>query len=134
MSSILTNFDPSNSTIAAIDPGNMVELDPGSADFKANGHRHMSEWAQRPPFFAVGKGQRPQLIVGRYEDVKQVFSDTATFASEMPRGPGWEQFNKVMDAQFVTQMDGSSMAAFAGFSSRRSHRGGSPSLKKASAR
>ena len=24
----------------------------------------------------------------------------------MPRGPGWEQFNKVMSAQFVTQMDG----------------------------
>jgi cytochrome P450 len=124
VSSILTNFDPTDSTIAAIDPGNMVELDPGSAEFKANGHRHMAEWAQRPPFFAVGKGQRPQLIVGRYEDVKQVFSDTATFASEMPRGPGWEQFNKVMDAQFVTQMDGSQHGRvrrllISAFSSRR---------------
>ena len=39
-------------------------------------------------------------------DVHKVFSDTETFASEMPRGPGWEQFNKIMDAQFVTQMDG----------------------------
>src|SRR5262249_25025874 len=33
-------------------------------------------------------------------------SETETFKSEMPRGPGWEQFNKVMFAQFVTQMDG----------------------------
>jgi hypothetical protein len=28
------------------------------------------------------------------------------FKSEMPRSPGWEQFNKIMFAQFVTQMDG----------------------------
>jgi hypothetical protein len=46
------------------------------------------------------------VVVGRYVDVHKVFSDTQTFASEMPRGPGWEQFNKIMDAQFVTQMDG----------------------------
>jgi hypothetical protein len=38
--------------------------------------------------------------------VHRVFSDTETFRSEMPRGAGWEQFNKVMFAQFVTQMDG----------------------------
>src|SRR4029078_8482694 len=35
---------------------------------------------------------------------------TETFASEMPRGPGWGQVNKIMDAQFVTQMDGSQHA------------------------
>ena len=53
-----------------------------------------------------------------------VFSDTETFASEMPRGPGWEQFNKIMDAQFVTQMDGEQHARvrrllMPAFSSRR---------------
>jgi cytochrome P450 len=53
-----------------------------------------------------------------------VFSDTQTFASEMPRGPGWEQFNKIMDAQFVTQMDGAQHARvrrllMPAFSSRR---------------
>ena len=64
------------------------------------------------------------MIVGRYADARQVFSDTVTFASEMPRGPGWEQFNKVMDAQFVTQMDGEQHARvrrllMPAFSSRR---------------
>jgi len=53
----------------------------------------------------LGHGQA-QVVVGRHADVHKVFSDTQTFASEMPRGPGWEQFNKIMDAQFVTQMDG----------------------------
>ena len=66
----------------------------------------------------------PQVVVGRYADVHKVFSDTETFASEMPRGPGWEQFNKIMDAQFVTQMDGEQHARvrrllMPAFSSRR---------------
>ena len=66
----------------------------------------------------------PQVVVGRYADVHRVFSDTETFASEMPRGPGWEQFNKIMDAQFVTQMDGEQHARvrrllMPAFSSRR---------------
>ncbi len=124
MSSVLADHDPSAAAIAGIDPDNMVELDPGSAEFKANAHRHMAEWARRRPFYAIAPGQRPQVIVGRYEDARQVFSDTKTFASEMPRGPGWEAFNKAMDAQFVTQMDGEQHARvrrllIPAFSSRR---------------
>ena len=94
------------SALAELDRSNVVDVDLGSAEFKANGHRHMAEWATRPPFYVLRKGAPPQVIVGRYADVHQVFSDTATFRSEMPKGPGWEQFHKFMDAQFVTQMDG----------------------------
>ena len=106
-----------------LDAGNVVEVDLGSAEFKANAHRHMAEWARRPPFYVLGQGQ-PQVVVGRYADVHKVFSDTLTFASAMPRGPGWEQFNKIMDAQFVTQMDGEQHARvrrllMPAFSSRR---------------
>jgi cytochrome P450 len=111
------------SSLADIDRSNVVELDLGNAEFKANAHRYMAEWATRKPFYVLGQGQ-PQVIVGRYADVHKVFSDTETFASEMPRGPGWEQFNKIMDAQFVTQMDGSQHARvrrllMPAFSSRR---------------
>jgi cytochrome P450 len=107
-----------------IDRNNVVDIDLGDAEFKANGHRHMAEWARRPPFYVMKKGAPPQVIVGRYADVHKVFSDTETFASEMPRGPGWEQFHKVMDAQFVTQMDGTQHARIRrllmpAFSSRR---------------
>ena len=106
-----------------LDAGNVVDIDLGSAEFKANAHRHMADWARRPPFYVLGQGH-PQVVVGRYADVHKVFSDTQAFASEMPRGPGWEQFNKIMDAQFVTQMDGEQHARvrrllMPAFSSRR---------------
>ena len=83
----------------------------------------MAEWARRPPFYVLGSGP-PQVIVDRYADVHRVFSDIETFKSEMPRGPGWEQFNKIMFAQFVTQMDGEQRARvrrllLPAFSSRR---------------
>jgi cytochrome P450 len=111
------------SALAELDRNNVVDIDLGSAEFKASAHRHMAEWARRPPFYVLGKGP-PQVVVGRYADVHRVFSDTETFASEMPRGPGWEQFNKIMDAQFVTQMDGEQHARvrrllMPAFSSRR---------------
>jgi cytochrome P450 len=111
------------SSLAELDRSNVVDVDLGSDDFKANAHRLMAEWARRPPFYVLGKGP-PQVVVGRYADVHKVFSDTETFASEMPRGPGWEQFNKIMDAQFVTQMDGEQHARvrrllMPAFSSRR---------------
>ena len=106
-----------------LDHSNVVDVDLGGAAFKANAHRHMAEWARRPPFYVLGNGP-PQVIVGRYADVQRVFSDTETFRSEMPRGAGWEQFNKVMFAQFVTQMDGEQHARvrrllIPAFSSRR---------------
>jgi cytochrome P450 len=111
------------SSLAGLDESNVVDIDLGSAEFKANAHRHMAEWARRAPFYVLSHGQ-PQVVVGRYADVHQVFADTETFASEMPRGPGWEQFNKIMDAQFVTQMDGEQHARvrrllMPAFSSRR---------------
>ena len=111
------------SSLAELDRSNVVDVDLGSAEFKANAHRHMAEWARRPPFYVLGSGP-PQVVVGRYADVHRVFSDTENFASEMPRGPGWEQFNKIMDAQFVTQMDGEQHARvrrllMPAFSSRR---------------
>jgi cytochrome P450 len=111
------------SLLAELDHSNVVDVDLGSAEFKANAHRHMAEWARRPPFYVLGNGP-PQVVVGRYADVHRVFSDTETFKSEMPRGAGWEQFNKVMFAQFVTQMDGEQHARvrrllLPAFSSRR---------------
>jgi len=109
--------------MSSLDRSNIVDVDLGSAAFKASAHRHMAEWARRRPFYVLGKGP-PQVVVGRYADVHRVFSDTETFRSEMPRGRGWEQFNKIMDAQFVTQMDGGQHARvrrllMPAFSSRR---------------
>src|ERR1700735_911789 len=108
---------------AELDRNNVVDVDLGSVEFKANAHRHMAEWARRRPFYVLGNGP-PQVVVGRYADVHRVFSDTEIFKSEMPRGPGWEQFNKIMFAQFLTQRDGDQHARvrrllIPAFSSRR---------------
>src|ERR1700751_3727062 len=112
-----------NPSPTELDRTDVVDIDLGSAEFKANAHPYMAEWARRRPFYVLGGGP-PQVIVGRYADVHRVFSETETFKSEMPRGPGWEQFNKVMFAQFVTQMDGEQHARvrrllLPAFSSRR---------------
>lgn len=93
------------SSFAELDRDKVVEVDLGSQEFKRNAHRLMAEWARRPPFYVL-RGGPPQVVCGRYADVDEVFSDTETFSSEMPKGPGFEQFDKFMGVQFVTQMDG----------------------------
>ena len=66
----------------------------------------------------------PQVIVGRYADVHEVFSDAERFASQLPKGPGYEQYDKFMGFPFLTQMDGEQHARLRrllmpAFSSRR---------------
>lgn len=87
------------------DASKVVPLDFGSAEFRQNAHRIVAEWARRPPFYVLADGP-PQVIVGRYADVHEVFSDANRFHSELPRGPGFEQYDKFMGIPFLTQMDG----------------------------
>ena len=63
---------------------NVVDIDLGSAEFKANAHHHMAEWARRRPFYVLGNGP-PQVVVGRYADV--LFSDTNTFKCRCRAAP-----------------------------------------------
>jgi cytochrome P450 len=93
------------SALADLDTSNVVDIDLGSSEFKQNARRLMAEWARRPPFYVLSNGP-PQVVCGRYADVHEVFADTERFSSEMPRGPGFEQFDKFMGVQFITQMDG----------------------------
>jgi cytochrome P450 len=111
------------SSLLDLDESNVVDLDLGSAAFKQDARRAMAEWARRPPFYVRGSGP-PQVVCGRYAHVHEVFADIARFSSEMPRGPGFEQFDKFMGVQFVTQMDGERHARvrrllMPGFSPRR---------------
>ena len=53
-----------------------------------------------------------------------MFSDAERFASQLPRGPGYEQYDKFMGIEFMTQMDGERHARLRrllmpAFSSRR---------------
>jgi cytochrome P450 len=91
--------------IGDLDASNVVDIDLGGHAFKQSARAHLAEWARRPPFYVLASGP-PQVVCGRYADVLAVFSDTERFSSEMPRGKGFEQYDKFMGVQFVTQMDG----------------------------
>jgi cytochrome P450 len=93
------------SSVAELDRSNCVDIDLGGAEFKANARHHLAAWARRPPFYVLNNGP-PQVIVGRYADVNEVFADPERFSSELPRGSGFEQFDRFMGGQFMTQMDG----------------------------
>lgn len=110
-------------TLADLDRANTWEIDVGSAAFKANALRYLSEWARRPPMY-VANSAPTQVIVGRYADVHEVFSDPKRFSSDLPRGKGYEQFDKFIGSQFLTQMDGEQHARLrrllmGGFSRKR---------------
>src|SRR6516164_9560169 len=91
--------------LADLDPGKVVEVDLGGSELKANARTMLAQWARRPPFYVLSSGP-PQVVCGRYADVHEVFSDPGRFSSDVPRGRGFEQFDKFMGVQFITQMDG----------------------------
>ncbi len=91
--------------LAELDQSNSTEMNLGDATFKANARSILSGWATRPPFYVFNNGP-PQVIVGRYADVYEVFQDAERFASQMPREPGFEQFDKFMGGEVITQLDG----------------------------
>ncbi len=91
--------------MANLDSSKVVALDFTSADFRQKAHHLVANWATRPPFYVLGDGP-PQVIVGRYADVHEVFSDAERFASHLPKGPGYEQYDKFMGLPFLTQTDG----------------------------
>jgi cytochrome P450 len=111
------------SSLAELDRDKIVDLDFTSAEFRRYAHRLVAGWARRPPFYVLGNGP-PQVIVGRYAHVHEVFSDPERFASKLPKGPGFEQYDKFMGFEFMTQMDGEQHARLRrllmmAFSSRR---------------
>ncbi len=87
------------------DKANAITLDLGGQEFKSNARTHLAEWAKRRPFYIFNNGP-PMVIAGRYADVHEIFSDAERFASDLPRGKGYEQYDKFMGVKFMTQMDG----------------------------
>ena len=55
------------SALAELDRSKVVDIDLGSAEFKANAHRHVAEWARRPPFYVLGQGQPFRKILREAE-------------------------------------------------------------------
>lgn len=87
------------------DRDNATTLDLGGQDFKSNARAHLLDWSGKRPFYIFNNGP-PMVIAGRYADVHEIFSDAERFASELPRGKGYEQYDKFMGVQFMTMTDG----------------------------
>ena len=88
-----------------IDADKIVDIDVGSADFKRNARTIVAGWANAPPFYILSGGN-VEVVVGRYADVSEVFTDQTRFSSELPKGVGFEKFDKFMGVQVLAQMDG----------------------------
>src|SRR6516162_8118362 len=83
------------SALSELDGSKVVDIDVGGNEFKRNARDILAQWAKRPPFYVLSFGPA-QVICGRYADVHEIFSDTERFSSELPRGHGFEQFDKFM--------------------------------------
>jgi cytochrome P450 len=87
------------------DHANSIALDLGGQAFKSRARVHLLEWSKKRPFYIFNNGPAT-VVAGRYADVQEIFSDAARFASQLPRGEGYEQYDKFMGVQFMTQTDG----------------------------
>jgi cytochrome P450 len=88
-----------------IDRANILDLDIGSPETKKRLRALAVEWAQRPPFYVLRDGH-VLVICGRHADVLEVYRDQARFSSVIPKGPGYEMFDKFMGVRVLAQMDG----------------------------
>lgn len=95
--------------LSMIDRNNSTEMDLGGTHFKANARTYLAEWAKKPPFYVFNNGP-PQVIVGRYADVQEMFRDAIRFSSEVPLGEGYEQFDRFIGSKPITQMEGEAHA------------------------
>lgn len=91
--------------VEGVDPSKVSRLDLGNAAFKQNARSILAEWARSAPFFVAAEGHI-EVVVGRHADVSEVFTNTVRFSSELPKGPGFEKFDKFMGVQTLAQCDG----------------------------
>ena len=91
---------------ARLDPSMIVDLELGSEPVRQEMiSRHAADWGSRPPFYIVNQGV-PQVIVGRYRDLMEVYRDNDRFTSTPPRLPGYERFDIFNGIPTIAQTDG----------------------------
>ena len=109
------------SALPDLDRDKVVDLDLGSSEFKQNARSILAQWAKRPPFYVLSSGP-PQVVCGRYADVHEVFSDTARFSSEVPRGRASSNSTSSWGCSSSPRWTANGTPGFAGCSCRRSPR------------
>lgn len=74
------------------DPGNVVDLQVGTEEFRNNFQEIAASWATRPPFYVVADGVL-QVYVCRYADIQEVFRAQDRFTVELPKTPDMSSFD-----------------------------------------
>lgn len=92
--------------VSRLDPGKIVDLELGSEPVRQEMiSRYAASWARQPPFYIINQGV-PQVVVGRYHDLLEVYRDNDRFTSTPPRLPGYERFDIFNGTPNISQADG----------------------------
>lgn len=92
-------------TIADIDQSKLDPVQVGSPEMLARIDEIAAEWATRDPFYIQVDGL-PMVVVGKYEQCREVLLDSETYRCELPKQEGYEKFDKFLGVRSLAQMDG----------------------------
>ena len=90
--------------ISQIDPASVLDIDIFSDDTRQRWREFAVDWATRPPFYVVNYGI-PQVVLGRYDDVRGAFTSPDTITSTPPPDTS-ERFDAFMGLPHVAVMNG----------------------------
>jgi cytochrome P450 len=93
--------------LGLLDPARTVDVDLMGGDVLAGWREHAAEWAQRPPFYVVNFGF-PQVVTGRWTDVREVLLDRDRFTAVTPAGHPFGLFDIFKGMPQLNAMDGPS--------------------------
>lgn len=92
--------------LSRLDGSRIRNIDLGSDEIRQHAlTRYCPEWGSNKPFYALHAGI-PQAVVGRYNDVKEVYMDDDRFSATPVKRPGFERFDFFNGMITVSQMDG----------------------------
>ena len=92
------------SSLAELDRSNVVDVDLGGAEFKANAHRQAVQVGAASAGCVLGSG--PPRWWSAATPTSSPIIRHQTWPRKCRAGAGWEQFDEIMERAVVTQMDG----------------------------
>jgi cytochrome P450 len=90
--------------ISQIDPTSVLDVDIFSDDTRQRWRELAVDWATRPPFYVVNFGI-PQVVIGRYDDVREAFTSPDRITSTPPPASS-ERFDAFMGLPHIAVMNG----------------------------
>jgi cytochrome P450 len=91
--------------VGRLDHSKFVDLDLGGDEMRNRAYRGLlAEWGSNPPFYVVNQGI-PYIVIGRYNEVKEVYLDRDRFSVVPPNLPGYERLDSFNGIANIGQTD-----------------------------